>query len=55
MIGGKLSSEIVAGVVYDPIHDLTYWAEKGAGAYVNDRRLRVSARRRLGDEVLRAR
>ena len=29
-----------------------YWAEKGAGAYVNDRRLRVSARRQLADAVI---
>src|SRR5919201_2041976 len=38
--------EIVAGVVYEPIRDEMYWAEKGAGAYANDRRLRVSVRRR---------
>ena len=29
-----------------------FWAEKGLGAYVNDRRLRVSARRRLGEAVI---
>jgi myo-inositol-1(or 4)-monophosphatase len=44
--------EIVAGVVYEPIRDEMYWAEKGLGAYVNDRRLRVSARRQLGDAVI---
>ena len=44
--------EIVAGVVYEPIRDEMYWAEKGAGAYVNDRRLRVSARRQLGEAVI---
>ena len=44
--------EIVAGVVYEPIRDEMYWAEKGVGAYVNDRRLRVSARRQLGDAVI---
>ena len=36
--------EIIAGVVYEPTRDEMYWAEKGAGAYLNDRRLRVSAR-----------
>jgi myo-inositol-1(or 4)-monophosphatase len=41
--------EIVAGLVYDPVRDEMYSAEKGLGAYVNDRRLRVSARRRLAD------
>jgi myo-inositol-1(or 4)-monophosphatase len=37
--------EIVAGVVYDPIKDEMFVAEKGAGAYLNDRRLRVSGRK----------
>ena len=36
--------ELVAGVVYDPIKDELFCAEKGAGAYLNDRRLRVSRR-----------
>ena len=29
-----------------------FWAEKGAGAYLNDRRLRVSARRQLGEALV---
>lgn len=33
-----------AGVVYNPATDELFWAEKGEGAFVNDRRLRVSAR-----------
>src|SRR5256885_5805638 len=41
--------EIVAGIVYEPTRDEMYWAEKGAGAYLNDRRLRVSARRQLAE------
>jgi myo-inositol-1(or 4)-monophosphatase len=40
-------SEIVAGVVYAPAVDEMFWAEKGAGAFVNERRLRVAARRDL--------
>lgn len=44
--------EIVAGLVYDPLRDEMYSAEKGLGAYVNDRRLRVSARRQLADAVI---
>jgi myo-inositol-1(or 4)-monophosphatase len=43
--------EIVAGVVYQPISDELFWAEKGAGAFSNAQRLRVSARRRLEDAV----
>src|SRR5207253_6412579 len=44
--------EIVAGLVYEPTRDEMYSAEKGLGAYVNDRRLRVSGRRRLGEAVV---
>ena len=44
--------EIVAGVIYEPIRDEMYWGEKGTGAYVNDRRLRVSARRQLADALI---
>ena len=39
--------EVVAGVIYDPIKDEMFVAEKGAGAYLNDRRLRVSGRREM--------
>ncbi len=44
--------EIIAGVVYDPIKDEMFWAEKGAGAYLNDRRLRVSGRSNLANAVV---
>jgi myo-inositol-1(or 4)-monophosphatase len=44
--------EIVAGIVYEPTRDEMFWAEKGAGAFLNDRRLRVSARRRLEEAVI---
>jgi myo-inositol-1(or 4)-monophosphatase len=39
--------EIIAGVVYDPTKDEMFTSEKGAGAWMNDRRLRVSGRREL--------
>ena len=51
-IGLERDSEIVAGVVYEPTRDELYWAEKGAGAYLNDRRLRVSARRQMGEALM---
>src|SRR3954447_23038060 len=44
--------DIIAGVIYDPTRDEMYWAEKGAGAFLNDRRLRVSARRQLGESLI---
>jgi myo-inositol-1(or 4)-monophosphatase len=43
-IGLERQGELVAGVVYDPLKDELFAAEKGAGAYLNDRRLRVSRR-----------
>lgn len=44
--------EIVAGVIFDPVRDELFWAEKGQGAFVNHQRLRVSARRRVEDAVV---
>ncbi|MBI1250691.1 MAG: inositol monophosphatase [Alphaproteobacteria bacterium] len=44
--------ELVAGVVYDVGKDELFWAEKGAGAYLNERRLRVAARTTLTDAVI---
>lgn len=38
-------SEIIAGIVYDPVHDEMFMAEKGKGAFVNSRRLRVANQR----------
>ena len=51
-IGLERAGEIIAGVVYDPIKEELFWAEKGIGCYLNDRRLRVSARRKLGESVV---
>jgi myo-inositol-1(or 4)-monophosphatase len=39
--------EIVSGVIFDAAKDELYWAEKGAGAWMNDKRLRVSGRRNM--------
>ena len=45
-------SQIVAGVVYNPAMDELYTAERGGGAFLNDRRLRVAARAKLSDTVI---
>ncbi|MFG1300651.1 inositol monophosphatase family protein [Xanthobacter sp. V3C-3] len=42
----------VAGVVFNPVTDELYVAESGQGAYLNDRRIRVAARRKLADSVV---
>jgi myo-inositol-1(or 4)-monophosphatase len=43
---------IVAGVVYNPANDELFVAERGKGAFLNDRRMRVAARERLADGVV---
>lgn len=43
--------EIVAGVVFDPAKDELCWAEKGEGAWMNDKRMRVSSRRQMAEAV----
>jgi myo-inositol-1(or 4)-monophosphatase len=44
--------QIVAGVVYNPVLNELYTTERGAGAFLNDRRLRVAGRRKLADSVI---
>lgn len=44
--------QLVAGLVYNPISDEMFIAEKGQGAFLNDRRIRVSARRELPQAVV---
>ena len=46
------SGSIVAGVVYNPANDELFVAERGKGAYLNDRRIRVAARRNLAEAVV---
>ncbi len=43
--------QVVAGVVFDPAKDEMYFAEKGAGAWMNDTRLRVSGRSKMIESV----
>ncbi|HMO30580.1 inositol monophosphatase family protein [Enterovirga sp.] len=42
----------VAGVIYDPIKDEMFVAERGKGAFLNNRRIRVAARREMADAVV---
>ena len=44
--------QLVAAMVYAPVLNELFWAEKGRGAWLNDKRLRVSGRKRLGDSVI---
>ena len=44
--------EVTQALVYQPLTDESFWAEKGRGAWLQDRRLRVSARRDLADALI---
>lgn len=44
--------QLAAGLVYAPVLDEMFWAEKGRGAWLNDRRLRVAKRRELDHTVI---
>ena len=51
-IAAEVHGEVVAGLVHQPLTGESFWAEKGRGAWLNERRLRVSARRDLADCVV---
>lgn len=51
-IAVERGGEPVAGVVYEPVRDELFWAERGEGAYLNRHRLRVSDRSRMADALL---
>jgi myo-inositol-1(or 4)-monophosphatase len=46
------SGVIVAGIIYNPANDELFVAERGKGAFLNDRRIRVAARRHLGEAIV---
>ena len=51
-IGLEHDKEIICGIIYDPIKDEMFVAEKGNGAYVNNKRMRVSSRSKLKDCII---
>jgi myo-inositol-1(or 4)-monophosphatase len=50
-IGVQREGELIAGLILDVVRDEMFSAEKGDGAFLNDRRLRVSARRKLPEAL----
>lgn len=42
---------LIAGVIFNPVRDELFWAERGQGAYLNDRRLRVAGRADMRDAL----
>jgi myo-inositol-1(or 4)-monophosphatase len=51
-IGLEREGQLVAGLVFNPVRDEMFTAEKGQGAWLNDRRLRVSSRRELNTAIV---
>jgi myo-inositol-1(or 4)-monophosphatase len=51
-IGLERSGELVAGLIYNPAANEVFTAERGKGAFLNDRRIRVAARSELADCVI---
>lgn len=50
-IGLEHKGQVVAGVVYDPVKDEMFYAEKGQGAWLNESRIRVSARSKMIESI----
>ena len=46
-VGLEHNKEIICGIIYDPIKDEMFAAEKGNGSYLNNKRMRVSSRSKL--------
>ena len=51
-IGYEEENEIKCGVIFDPIKNEMFCAEKGNGAYLNNSRIRVSNKKKLKDSLL---
>jgi len=51
-IAVERDKELVAGMVYEPVRDEVFWAERNEGAYLNRQRLRVSGRSDMRDALL---
>ena len=51
-IGLEHEREIICGIIYDPIKDEMFTAEKGNGSYINNQRMRVSSRSNLKDCII---
>jgi myo-inositol-1(or 4)-monophosphatase len=50
-MGLERAGELIAGVVYDPVRDELFTAERGAGAFLNNHRIRASAVARVSESL----
>ena len=51
-IAHEEDGHLVESIIYDPLRDELFWAVRNTGAFLNDTRLRVSARQHLKDSVI---
>ncbi len=51
-IAAEIDNRLEAGIIYSPITDELFLADRGKGAYLNDRRLRVAKRNKLSESVI---
>ena len=51
-IAAEINNRLEAGIIYSPITDELFFADRGKGAYLNDRRLRVAKRNKLSESVI---
>src|SRR6266567_4388147 len=51
-LGLAYRDEVIAGVVYDPIREELFTAERSAGAYLNNQRIRVSRVEKLSESLV---
>ena len=45
------TKKVTAGLIFDPVRHEYFFAESGSGAFLNDRRIRVSGRRNMTDAI----
>jgi myo-inositol-1(or 4)-monophosphatase len=50
-LGLERAGEVICGVIYDPVRQEMFTAERGGGAYLNNRRIRVARTARLADAL----
>ncbi len=51
-IGYEEKGEIICGIIFDPIKNEMFFAEKGSGAFLNNSRIRVSSQNKLKNSIL---
>ena len=51
-IAAEINDRLEAAIIYSPITDEMFVAERGKGSFLNDKRIRVAARKKLSESIL---